>query len=441
MKEHRRIVIMGAAGRDFHDFLTEFRDDEQKKVVAFTMAGGQNLGETEEGKRSFPVELAGENYDRDIPILPERDLESIIKEKDVDEVVLSYSDLSHIQVMHLASRAISSGADFRLLGADSVMLDSEKPVIAIDAVRTGCGKSQVSLKVAEELEDMGYTPTVVREPMPYGDLVEQESLVFESLEDLEEFGATIEEREEYEPHIEAGRPVLSGVNYQKVLEKSEEMGDIIIWEGGNNELPFFRPDIHFVLVDSLRQGDETEYHPGESNLRMADYIIVNKENSATDEQIEKVVENSSETNPEAEILHMDSVVDVEDGEDMKDMRVLVVEDGPTLTHGGTSYGAGRIAAEKYGAEILEPGQYLRGSLKKVMEKYSHIEDVIPAMGYSEDQLRDLQETINRSDADGVVLGTPSDISRFLDIEKKVFRARYHVKEKGKTLREILEEEL
>jgi predicted GTPase len=440
MPDPERILIMGAAGRDFHDFNTVFRGNSNYHVVAFTMAPGQNLGEAGETKRTYPAELAGDSYPDGITILPEADLEQIIEEKNVDRVILSYSDLSHEYVMHQASRAIAAGADFGLIGGDNVMLDSETPVIAVDAVRTGCGKSQTSRKLAGILRDMGHDVVVVREPMPYGDLVKQEVMRFETLDDLDRNHATIEEREEYEQHIEAGHIVYAGVDYEKILRKAEEEADVILWDGGNNELPFFRPDLHFVLTDPHRPGDELTYHPGEANLRMADYVIINKENTAEQHGIDQVEQNIKDVNPDAEIIHADSVVSADQPDQLKGKKALIIEDGPTLTHGGTSYGAGTVAAEKYGAEPIDPRPYAVGSINDTFQKYSHLGNVLPAMGYSDKQIHELEQTISNADCDVVVLGTPSDIRHVLDVDKPVVRVRYDLEEKNISLREMLERE-
>ncbi|MCJ7429542.1 MAG: GTPase, partial [Candidatus Nanohaloarchaeota archaeon QJJ-5] len=335
------VIIMGAAGRDFHDFNTKFRGNEDYNVVAFTMAGGQNLGEVDAGERYYPASLAGDQYPDGIPIRPETELKELIREHDVDTVFLSYSDLSHKAVMNKASRALAEGADFQLIGADTVMLEADVPVVAVDAVRTGCGKSQTTRKVAGHLKELGYNTVIVREPMPYGDLEEQVVMRFETKEDLDKHDTTIEEREEYEQHIEAGHVVYAGVDYAKILEKAQEEADVIMWDGGNNELPFFKPDIHFVLADPHRPGHETSYHPGETNLHLADYVIINKENTASQKNIDAVVDSVRDVNPEAGIIHADSVVSVSDPDAIEGKDVLVVEDGPTLTHGGTSFGAGR----------------------------------------------------------------------------------------------------
>ncbi len=427
----RRAVIMGAAGRDFHDFNTVFRGNPDYEVVAFTRAGGQNLGELDDSPdRRYPPELAGEGYPDGVPIRPEADLETIVAEEDVDEVVFSYSDVSHEHVMHRASRALSSGADFRLVGTD-MMLESSVPVVAVDAVRTGCGKSQTSRKVADLLADRGADVVVVREPMPYGDLREQRVMRFSSYEDLDDHGVTIEEREEFEQHVEAGHVVYAGVDYADILAEAEAEADVVVWDGGNNELPFFVPDLHFVLADPHRPGHELTYHPGETNLRLADYVVVNKENTADQADIDTVVENVRSANPDAGIVHADSVVSVEDEGAIEGKRVLCVEDGPTLTHGGTSYGAATLAAEQFGAsEVVDPRDAAVGSIREVFEEYPHLGDVLPAMGYSDEQIGELEETIRNADCDLVLVGTPFDLGRLLDVQKPTVRVRYRIEERG-----------
>lgn len=437
----KNVVIIGAAGRDFHDFNTVFRDNTEYRVVAFTQTTGQNIGELDEmPDRTYPASLAGDQYPDGVPIRPEEELEQIIDENDVDEVVLSYSDLSHEYVMHQASRALAAGADFRLIGTDQIMLDADVPVVAVDAVRTGCGKSQTTRKIADILTDMGQEVVVVREPMPYGDLEQQRVQRFETLDDLDEHNVTIEEREEFEQHIERGHVVYAGVDYADILEQAQEEADIIVWDGGNNELPFFRPDLLFVLTDPHRPGHETTYHPGETNLRMADYVIINKENTADEEGIQHIVENVETYNPDAEIIHADSVVSVDDPGQIAGKRVLIVEDGPTLTHGGTSYGAGTVAAKKYGAaDIVDPRDSAVGSMKTVLEKYTHLDNVLPAMGYSDDQLSELAETIRNADCDAVIVGTPHDISRLLDVDMPMVRVRYDLEEKQLLLEDVLQQ--
>jgi predicted GTPase len=436
----KRALIMGAAGRDFHDFNSVFRGNDDYEVVAFTQTFAQNIGELDEmPERTYPASLAGEDYPDGIPILPESELETIIEDRDVDEVLLSYSDVSHEHVMNQASRVLSSGADFRLVGTE-MMLEADVPVVAVDAVRTGCGKSQTSRKIATEIADMGKDVVVVREPMPYGDLEKQAVMRFESYEDLDEKDVTIEEREEYEQHIENGHVVYSGVDYEAVLEEAQAEADIVLWDGGNNELPFFVPDVHFVLADPHRPGHEVKYHPGETNVHIADYVIINKENTAEQAGIDEIVENVERLNPDAEIIHADSIVSVEDPSQIEGKRVLAVEDGPTMTHGGTSHGAATIAARENGAaEIVDPRGDAVGSIKDVLEEYPHLGDVLPAMGYSEKQIEELEESINNVDCDVVLVGTPFDLGRLLDVDKPTVRARYDVEEKNLSFREVLKE--
>jgi predicted GTPase len=434
-----RVLIMGAAGRDFHDFNTVFRDDEASEVVAFTHTATQNIGELDElPQRRYPPELAGDGYPDGIPIRSESELEELVRGEEVDQVVFSYSDVSHEHVMHQASRALAAGADFRLIGPKEMMLEADVPVVAVDAVRTGCGKSQTARKLADLLLERGTDVAVVREPMPYGDLVEQRVQRFESLEDLDTSRVTIEEREEYEGHIERGHVVYAGVDYGAILRRAQEEADVIVWDGGNNELPFYAPDLHFVVTDPHRPGAELRYHPGETNLRLADYVIINKENTADAAGIREVEANVRRTNPEAGIVHADSVISA-DGEAIAGKRVLVVEDGPTLTHGDAPYGAGLIAARQYGAaEIVDPAPTAVGSMKRILEEYSHIESVLPAMGYSDAQIRDLAETIRNTDPDVVVSGTPHDLARLIDVDVPIVRVRYELAEKDLTLQTIVE---
>jgi predicted GTPase len=424
-----RIVIMGAAGRDFHDFNTVFKGNDDVEVVAFTHTSSQNIGELDEfPDRRYPPELAGERYPDGIPIRAESNLEQIVDEEAIDTVVFSYSDVSHEHVMHQASRALAAGADFRLIGPERMMLEAPIPVVAIDAVRTGCGKSQTSRKVADLLLERGVDPVVVREPMPYGDLVAQRAQRFDTLADLDESNVTIEEREEYEGHIERGHTVFAGVDYEAILERAEDAGDVIVWDGGNNELPFYVPDVHFVVADPLRAGSELRYHPGEANLRLADYVVINKENSASPEQKEEVESNVYQTNPDAKIIHANSTITA-DGDAIEGKRVIVVEDGPTLTHGDASHGAGLIAARDYGAaEIVDPEPFAAGSLEHVYEAYPHLDAVLPAMGYSDEQTRDLEDTIRNADPEVVVSGTPHDLAGVLDVDVPVVRVRYELDE-------------
>jgi predicted GTPase len=434
-----RLVIMGAAGRDFHDFNVVFRDDESCDVVAFTRTPTQNLGELDAPpERRYPPELAGDRYPDGIPILPEADLETLVEDEGVDTVVFSYSDVSHEDVMHQASRALAAGADFRLVGPDRMMLDAAVPVVAVDAVRTGCGKSQTARKIADLLADRGVAVVVVREPMPYGDLAAGRVQRFASLADLDDSGVTIEEREEYEGHVERGHVVYAGVDYEAILDRAEAEAEVIVWDGGNNELPFFRPDVHIVVADPHRAGDELRYHPGETNLRIADYVLINKENTADVAGIREVEANARRVNPDATIVHADSTITA-DGSAIAGKRVLVVEDGPTLTHGDAPYGAGLLAARKYGAaEIVDPEPGAVGSIARVFETYDHLAAVLPAMGYSDDQIRDLEATIRNADPEVVVSGTPHDLGRLIDVGVPVVRVRYELAEKNVTLAEILD---
>jgi predicted GTPase len=436
-----RVLIMGAAGRDFHDFNTAYRGRDDSEVVAFTAAPGQNLGETERGGHErYPPELAGEGYPEGIPIHPESELEELVREQEVDTVVFAYSDVSHEEVMHAGSRAIAAGADFEIRGPETAMLDASVPVIAVDAVRTGCGKSQVSRALADELQSRGVEPAVVREPMPYGDLVEGRVRRFETMADLDDAGVTIEEREEYEQHLERGHVVYAGVDYGDVIEQASAEADVLLWDGGNNELPFVEPDLHFVLCDPLRAGAETSYHPGEANLRMADYALVNKENSADQSQIEQVVENVREVTPDAAVLHADSVVSVDDPDAVEGAEVLVVEDGPTLTHGDASTGAGTVAAEQFGAaERIDPEPHAVGTVADALAEYPHLDRVLPAMGYSEGQIADLEATVANADPDLVLAGTPHDLGGVIDVDVPVVRVRYRVDPTGWSVAGLLDE--
>ena len=434
----RRTVIMGAAGRDFHDFNVRFRGDPNREVVAFTHSPAQNVGELgDRPDRVYPSSLAGEAYPDGIPIRPEATLESLVRTRDVDEVVFAYSDVSHEHVMHQASRAIAAGADFRIIGSE-IRLEAAVPVVAVDAVRTGCGKSVVSRQLADILRE-SVEVAVVREPMPYGEFSEAVTR-FDSLADLDDAGVTIEEREEYEHHIAAGHPVFSGVDYEAVLERAESAADLILWDGGNNELPFFSPDLHVVLADPLRAGHEIRYHPGEANLRMADYVLIAKENSASESAIQEVATNVREYNPDAGIIHADSVISVATPDRIEGARVLAVEDGPTVTHGDASEGVAAIAARKFGAkEIVDPREVAVGSLGNTFDAYPHLGPVLPAMGYSADQIADLEATIAAVDVDLVLSGTPIDLGRILAVEVPILDVRYEIEEIGEpTLRSIVE---
>ncbi len=423
----RKVLILGAAGRDFHNFNVFFRNNPDYEVVAFTATQIPDI----EG-RVYPPELAGELYPNGIPILAEEDMEKIIKEKGVDVVVFAYSDVPHEHVMHLASRAHAAGADFWLLGPESTMIKSSKPVIAVTAVRTGSGKSQTSRRVFKLLRDRGLKVVSIRHPMPYGDLVKQRVQRFASYEDLDKYECTIEEREEYEPYIDMGGVVYAGVDYEAILREAEKEADVIIWDGGNNDFPFYKPDLWIVVADPHRPGHEMKYHPGETNFRAADVIIINKMETANRDDIQKVIDDIRIANPNATVIEAASPLFVDSPELIKGKRVLVVEDGPTLTHGGMRYGAGYVAAKRFGAkEIIDPRPYAVGSIIDTYKKYTHLDVILPAMGYGEKQMKELEETINNADADVVVSGTPIDLNRVVKVNKPIVRVRYELDEIGK----------
>ncbi|MGE0766483.1 MAG: cyclic 2,3-diphosphoglycerate synthase [Hyphomicrobiaceae bacterium] len=420
----RRIVIMGAAGRDFHNFNVVYRDDPASEVVAFTAA--QIPGIT--GRR-YPASLAGSRYPDGIPILDERDLADICEREAIDEVVFAYSDVTHTHVMHRASIALAAGADFTLLGPKRTMLETRVPVIAVSAVRTGVGKSQVARWFSRRLKERGLRVVAVRHPMPYGHLERQAVQRFEHLGDLDAAQCTVEEREEYEPHLAIGNLVFAGADYARILEAAAKEADIILWDGGNNDFPFVRPSLHIVLVDPLRPGHETTHHPGEAVLRMADIVIVAKCNSASRADIQQVTETARAIAPRAEIIRGASIIILDAPEGVRGKRVLVIDDGPTLTHGGMSYGAGYLAAVEAGAvEIVDPRASAVGHIAAAFEEYPHIGKVLPALGYSQAQLNDLRATINGSSAELVVSGTPSDIAHLIAIDRPVVRARYEFAE-------------
>jgi len=422
----RKVIIMGAAGRDFHNFNCVYRDNEQYQVVAFTATQIPDI----EG-RVYPAELAGKRYPDGIPIHPEAELENLISEHAVDDVVFSYSDVSHEYVMHKASIVNAAGASFVLLDARQTMLPSEKPVVAICAVRTGCGKSQTTRRVAQILKQQGKKLVVVRHPMPYGDLVEQRCQRFASFDDLDKYKCTIEEREEYEPHLAMGSVVYAGIDYREILDQAQQEADVVIWDGGNNDTPFFAPDLHIVVADPLRPGHELSYFPGETNFRMADVIVINKQVSAVSEDIEQVRKNALATNPEAQIVDATSPIFVEDPETIRGKRILAVEDGPTLTHGEMTFGAAVVAAHRFGAsEIVDPRPFLQGTLKDTFATYPGIGTLLPAMGYGEKQIRDLEATINNCDCDAVIIGTPIDLRKLVNINKPAVRVTYELEEIG-----------
>ncbi len=422
----QRVIIVGAAGRDFHNFNVFFRDNSDYDVIAFTAAQIPNISD-----RRYPPELAGAHYPNGISIEPEDDLERLIAERDIDLVVFAYSDVSHDHVMHLGSRVLAAGADYALLGPKHTMLESSVPVVAICAARTGSGKSQTSRYVASMTSGWGKRVVVIRHPMPYGDLVKQAVQRFASYGDLDEHDVTIEEREEYEPHIAAGRVVYAGVDYQRILEQAEQEADIIIWDGGNNDLPFYLPTFHIVVVDPHRPGHSAQYHPGETNVRMADCIIINKMDTAAPEQVEAVRTTVVGLNPRASIIEANSPISVEGAEQIQGKKVLVVEDGPTLTHGGMAFGAGWVAAEQYGAaEIIDPRPYAVGTIRDTFEAYPTMGAILPAMGYGDEQTSELEQTINNCPADLVIIGTPIDLRRIVEIEKPSVRVRYDLVERG-----------
>jgi predicted GTPase len=436
MAARKKVIIMGAAGRDFHDFNTYFRDKDYYEVVAFTATQIPDIA-----GRKYPAELAGKLYPGGIPIYPEEQLPGLIKKHNADSVIFSYSDVRHEDVMHKASLVIAAGAEFRMLGSKSTMLKSKKPVIAICAVRTGCGKSQTTRRVSAILRKKGRNVVVVRHPMPYGDLAKQAVQRFASYEDLEKHKCTIEEREEYEPHIDVNTVVYAGVDYQKILNAAEKEADIVLWDGGNNDIPFYKPKLHITVVDPHRPGHEVTYHPGEANLRMADVIIINKVETAHPENIEVVKKNIEKTNPNAIVVEAASPISVENPGAIRGKKVLVVEDGPTLTHGGMAYGAGIVAAKKFGAgEIIDPRLYAVGSINETFKKYSHLSNVLPAMGYSDGQIRELEKTINSSKCDTVIEGTPINLGRLVKVNKPIVKVRYELDEIGHpNLEEILKD--
>lgn len=417
-----KIIIMGAAGRDFHNFNVHFRQDPEYQVVAFTATQIPNI----EG-RIYPPALSGELYPEGIPIHPESELEKIISQGGIHQTVFAYSDISHEHVMHIASRVLSAGSDFRIMGIGSTQLQSNLPVVSVCAARTGSGKSQTSRYVAGVLQELGYKISVIRHPMPYGDLSAQAVQRFENHEDLDKANTTIEEREEYEPHLARGMVVFAGVDYEAILRKAEAESELILWDGGNNDLPFYRSDFHIVLVDPHRPGHETSYHPGEANVRLADCIVVNKVDTADYENVLTVRENVQTLNPGAVIVDAASPIYVEDPEAIRGKRVLAVEDGPTLTHGDMAFGAAWLAAKRFGAaEIIDPRPFAKGTIADTFKKYPRTGQVLPAMGYGEEQRKELEDTINATSADLVLIGTPIDLGALLQLDKPTQRIRYEL---------------
>ena len=433
----RKVLIVGAAGRDFHNFNVAFRGRDDVRVVAFTATQIPDI----EG-RVYPAELAGEGYPDGIPIRAEEELTDLIRSEEVDDVVFAYSDVTHEHVMHIGSIAMAAGADFRLMGPRSTELRSAKPVVAICAVRTGSGKSQTTRHVASVLRGAGKSVAVLRHPMPYGDLTKQAVQRFERYEDLDAADATIEEREEYEPHIAEGNLVFAGVDYGAILERAEQEADVVVWDGGNNDIPFIHPDLHLVVVDPHRPGHELRYHPGETNLRMADACVVNKIDTAPEEGVEAVLQSIRFANPDAAIVRAASPFEVEqDTHQIAGKRVLAIEDGPTLTHGEMTYGAAVLAAKAGGAsELVDPRPFAVGSIKETFAKYPHMTQLLPAMGYGRKQMEELRETIERSDPDLVLIGTPIDLRRVIELDKPALRVTYSLQEIGEpTIAQLLAE--
>ncbi|HEX7626173.1 MAG TPA: cyclic 2,3-diphosphoglycerate synthase [Gaiellaceae bacterium] len=430
----RRVVILGAGGRDFHDFNTVFREDADAHVVAFTATQIPGIDD-----RVYPASLAGPLYPDGVPIVPEDELAELITREDVDEVVLAYSDLPHEAVMHRASIALAAGADFTLLGPRSTMLNSTKPVIAVTAVRTGCGKSQTTRTVGRILQAHGLKVALVRHPMPYGDLEAMRVQRFATMADIDASNPTVEEREEYEAPVELGMVMYAGVDYSDILAQAQQEADVIVWDGGNNDFPFYQPDLHIVVLDPLRAGHELTYHPGEVNLRMADVAVINKVDTADPDDVRRVAAEVERVNPHATIIYAKSPVTLEYGEEVLGKRVLVVDDGPTLTHGGMTFGAGFVAARDAGAAtFVDPRPYAVGTIKATLDRWPHLVNVLPAMGYSGRQLRDLEDTINATDCDVVVTGTPIDLSRLIASRHPIRHATYELEEVGHpTLEEVL----
>jgi predicted GTPase len=434
----QRVLILGAAGRDFHNFNTYFRNNADYEVVAFTATQIPNI----DGRR-YPPELAGSRYPNGIPIEAEKDLTALIRDLNVDSVVFGYSDVSHETVMHLGSEALVAGADYLLLSPRKTMLKSSVPVVAVNAARTGAGKSQTSRRVAAILTEMGRRVVAVRHPMPYGDLAKQAVQRFETYEDLERHDVTIEEREEYEPHLDAGRVVFAGVDYERILRQAEQEADVVIWDGGNNDTSFFQPDLQIVVVDPYRADHSARYFPGEPNVRMADVIVVNKVDTANFDDVMKARRVAEELNPDAVVVEAASPILVEDGSRIKGSRILCVEDGPTVTHGEMPFGAGYIAAKRYGAaEIVDPRPYAVGSIRDTFEKYPTTGTVLPAMGYGEQQTNELAATIRATPADLVLIATPIDLRRLVEFDKPALRVRYELQEIGEpNLADLLRDRL
>jgi predicted GTPase len=426
MPEPKRVLILGAAGRDFHNFNVYYRGNPAYKVVAFTATQIPDIA-----GRKYPVELAGKEYPNGIPIQEESEAIDIIKKEKVDECVFAYSDVTNEYIMHLASACMAAGADFKLMGCNSTMIKSSKPVVAITAVRTGSGKSQTTRYISRILKEMGKKVVAIRHPMPYGDLAKQACQRFETYADLDLHKCTIEEREEYEPHIDAGFIIYSGVDYEQILREAEKEADVILWDGGNNDLPFYECDLHIVIADPHRPGHELDYYPGETNFRRADVILINKCDSAEEKNIKSIEENAAKHNPKAAVIRANSPVTTEKPEMVKGKKILIIEDGPTLTHGNMSYGAGVVAARNLGvpdADIIDPAPYAVASIAATYKKYPNAKGILPAMGYGDKQIKDLEATIDATPCDVVLSATPIDITRVLKVNKPMVRASYELAE-------------
>ncbi|MFX0179544.1 MAG: cyclic 2,3-diphosphoglycerate synthase [Candidatus Hodarchaeota archaeon] len=436
----KKVIIIGALGMDFWTFFRVFKDNEEYEVIAFTIAGEQNIGTTDETERKFPTQLAGKLYPNGIPMVSEEDLEDLIKKHKIDEVVFAYSDVSHEEVMHKASRALAAGANYRLISGRFTQIKANKPLIAVCAVRTGCGKSQVSRAVYRYLKGKGYKVVAIREPMPYGDLIQQNVMRLEKYEDLDKYDCTIEEREEYEPYIRQGLVIYSGVDYERIIREAEKEADVIIFDGGNNEISFYITDLLFVVVDPLRPGHENKYHPGEVNAKYADVFVINKMNSARPEDVKIVEKNLQKLNPRAIRLYTNSVVKAEDPLKLKGKKVVIVEDGPTLTHGGMSIGAAYVAAKNASAKIVDPRPYLVGSIKDVFEEFPQITEVVPAMGYTDQQIDDLEKTLNKVKCDIILNGSPIDLTKLIKTNKPIVKVTYDIEPvKEPTIENVLDD--
>jgi len=431
--QRRRVVIMGAAGRDFHNFNVLFRGHPEYEVLAFTAAQIPNIT-----GRNYPPVLAGPDYPNGIPIVAEEQLTDLVQKEKVDLVVLAYSDLPHVEVMHKASTALAAGASFLLAGPRETMLSSTKPVLSVCAVRTGAGKSPLTRFVSRFLRSRGYRVAIVRHPMPYGDLAEQAVQRFARMEDLDAAHCTIEEREEYEPHLRDGAVVFAGVDYEAILRRAEQEADLVLWDGGNNDFSFYRPDLQIVVADPHRPGHELSYYPGETNFRMADVIVVSKTDSARPEDVASIEANAARVNPRAEVIRGALALTAERPERLRERRVIVIEDGPTITHGGMAYGAGTLMARAHGAVILDARQYAVGSIARVYEQYPHLKNILPAMGYGPEQVHELEETIRRSGAEFVVDGSPIDLSHLIHVEPPLVNVGYQYDDVGRRMAAVLE---